>query len=105
MKLQLIDRLPVIFLASFVWLIILGGILVCMVAKNGDPPYGSTWYYLLVRPAASVAPVLCALWAIAILGSRWSDVSTSSKALLILGLAIAVALCCWTFYTVFLIQL
>ena len=88
------------FLIAFCWLLVAGAILVCAVAKIGNPPDGSAFFYYGIRPPASVAPIFGVVWALVILLPKWRQVSVAQKLLLFFAFATAVAISAWVFHTV-----
>ena len=91
---------PMRLLLSFVWLLLGAAILACVISKAGDPPDGSPLYYLGIRPIASLAPFLGAVWLVAVLVPHWPRVSVAQRILLFSTLIAAASLCTWVFYTV-----
>jgi len=91
---------PVRMLLSFAWLVLVGAVLGCLVSKAGDPPDGSPLYYLGVRPLASLAPLLGAIWLSSVLAPHWGHVSRAHKLSLLIAFIASATLCAWVFYTV-----
>jgi len=91
---------PVRMLLSFIWLVLVGAVLGCLVSKAGDPPDGSPLYYLGVRPLASLAPFFGAIWLCLVLVPHWPQVSRTQRVSLLITVMAAASLCAWVFYTV-----
>lgn len=91
---------PVPFFLLFLWFVLMGAALGCLVSRAGDPPDGSPLYYLGVRPLAALAPLLAAIWLLLLLAPHWSKVHRMQKVALLTALIAAAGLCAWVFYTV-----
>ena len=91
---------PVRLLLAFLWLVLAGAVLGCLISNAGDPPDGSPVYYLGIRPLASLAPLFGAIWLCSVLTPHWPRVSPTQKLSLLLTLVAAASLCAWVFYTV-----
>jgi len=91
---------PVRLLLAFVWLLLGGAVLACIISKAGDPPDGSPVYYLFIRPLASLAPLFGAIWLFALVAPHWSRIRAPQRASLLFTLIASATFCAWVFYTV-----